>query len=381
MKKVKTVRKVLIVFTDPHLSYSPTTLNLYDSLKETFDVTILAFAPNPNYSSHRILDKKVKYINAPVINQGVPLLKRLGREVSKTLHTKNSSAKTLLNQNAKELIREVREFNGEIIAVDFFALWCAQQAGKEAHLVSLEIQDYDPYRNACNLKQVKSVIIQSIERYNFLFPEINLKHFFVQNAPVFIDSDLKIEIREPKKLIFCGSAVPWFGIISCLEFISDYPEFTLTVKGAVPVFVRKVINESFGALLHNGSLILDETYLGVRELNDFLSDFYIGFVFYDIYRYDNMNSFNYLTAPSGKLFQYYNAGLPVVANNLSGLKSVAEFKAGILLDSLGSKTIAKAIGQIKEDYELYALGAHKAAAHFDFKKSVAPFLNFLETQV
>src|SRR5690606_7552230 len=103
---------------------------------------------------------------------------------------------------------------------------------------------------------------------------------------------------------FCGSAMPGFGLYNCIEFIADYPEYSLTVKGSIPPVVRNVIENHFQNLLESGRLILDDRYLEEKELTKYVSGFRIGFVFYDFYRFEYINKFNYHTAPSGKLFQY-----------------------------------------------------------------------------
>lgn len=373
------MEKVLIVFTDVHLAYSPSTLNLYDALGKAFDTEILAFEPDADYSSQRIEDKKIQYLVRPAENSsiGTPLVKRLVNEIKKSISPVTQGQSTLLTHKARILIEKIKEFDGQIIAVDFFALWCVQHSGKKAHLFSLEIIENDLYRNDCDLSSIQSVIIQTPERYNYLFPKGNHKVFYIQNAPNYLETSLNIEARNPRSLVFCGSAIPWFGFISCLEFIIDFPQYTLTVKGAVPSFVKKVIDESYSSLINEKRLILDETYLNAEELNAYLTNFYVGFVFYDMARFEYINKFNYKTAPSGKLFQLYNAGVPVVASNLPGLSSAKEYNAGVLINSLGSGEIAKAIGQISAEYEYFAKGAKNASAVFDFGKGSDKFVQFL----
>ena len=302
-------------------------------------------------------------------------------KISKTLNPEDPTLKTLLTAQAKCLIEKIKEFNGEIIAVDFFALWCVQYAGKEAHLLSLEISDHDSYRENCNLSQIKSVLIQTNERYNYLFKGLALKTFIVQNAPKSIDSELHVSSRKKNQLIYCGSAVPWFGIFSCIEFIKDFPGYTLTVKGAIPPKIRKIIDDSFESLVTSNQLILNEQYLEPEELNEFLKEFYLGFVFYDFYRFEFINSFNYKTAPSGKLFQYYNAGLPVVGNNIVGLNSIEQYNAGVLINSLGSQSIKHAIEKIDNNYLSYVKGAKLASKDFDFHTSIEPFIEFIDEKL
>lgn len=369
--------KVLIVFTDAHLAYSPSTLNLYNSLKERCDVQIVAFEPDHSYSSQKVDDSNVIYLeNPPIFEDGIPLTKRLYTEIRKSI--KPITNADLLTAKARILIEYIKQFDGVLIAIDFFALWCIQQAGKSAHVFSLEIFEKDKYKNACVVTKIESVITQSQDRYDFLFPKHNVPVFYVQNSPYYIAIDeSSYEKREKKKLVFCGSAMPFFGIFSCLEFISDHPEYSLTVKGAVPSFVQKVIQEHFAYLITEKRLIIDSAYLGPEALNVFLDHYYIGFVFYDLYRFEFVNSFNYKTVPSGKLSQYYNAGVPVIANNLKGLKSIKDYHAGVLIDNLSSKNILEAINQIESNYTYYAKGAKQASVDFDYKKGITPFIDFL----
>ena len=366
----------MIVFPDPQLSYSPSTLNLYDTLSETFKVTILSFEPDSTYSEHRILNRNIKYLPLPK-EKLIPLEQRILKEVQKTFFQNKYEEDSFETEKAKAFIHEIRNFKGDIIAIDFFALWCAQKAGRHAHLLSLEIPEHDVYKLKCNLQNIKSVIIQSKERYNYLFGELNLKTFFIQNAPIYQNRELTFDKRKNTDLIYCGSVMPWFGVISCIEFIEDYPDYNLTLKGAVPPFVKKIIQESFGDLLTQRRLIIDEEYLDANELCDFLKRYYTGIVFYDTYRFDFMNKFNYKTAPSGKLFQYYNAGLPVIGNNLTGLLSIEEFNAGVIINSLSSQSIKKAVDKIETCYNLFANAAKNASLHFDFGKNIKPFISFL----
>ena len=63
---------------------------------------------------------------------------------------------------------------------------------------------------------------------------------------------------------------------------------------------------------------LPVTWLAAPEYIKYVSNFRIGFCFYDW----NLikNDFNYQTAPSGKLFVYLSAGLPVIVCNIPGFK-------------------------------------------------------------
>lgn len=367
------MKKILIIYPDPFLSYSPTTLNLHDSLAAGAGVSILTFEPDPKYSSHRITDRNVNYIPVP---PAAGLIKRLARKVAVKTGIKDSTD-LLRTPKAEVLIKSIKQFDGEIIAVDFFALWCAQKAGKKAHFLSLEIYQQDKYKDACDPNAIKSVIIQSDERYNYLFGHRQLKKFLVPNAPAYIDEPVQMARREKKNLIFCGSAIPGFGIFSCIEFINDFPEYTLSVKGAVPQKIKEQIENNFSSLLKTGRLILNDQYMEPAALNRYVGDFRIGFVFYDFYRFENIDTFNYKTAPSGKLFQYYNAGIPVIGNNVPGLSSITQYKTGIQISTMGSLAIKRAIDEIESNYEGFAMNSKKASENFDFNRNVGPFVDFL----
>ena len=374
---INKVHNILILFPDPHLSYSPSTLNLYDSLDKYFNVTIITFSPLESYSNQRVLNRNVEYLT--FINQtAIPLIYRLTTELKKTFFSTSRSLDPMLTEKAKVLIERIKKFTGTIIAVDFFSLWCVQQAGKSAHFFSLEIPENDSYRNACDHRRILSVVIQTNDRYEYLFGKEKIPTFIVQNAPVYIDHEINLEKRINSKLVFCGSAIPEFGIYSCLEFLIDHREFQLTVKGTIPTSVKNSIKENFEYLIIEKRLLLIEEYFNPKELNDFLKDFYIGFVFYDTYRFNYINTFNFKTAPSGKLFQYFNAGVPVVVNNILGLNAVEEFGAGIMINNLSTKSIKNAITDISSNYVQFAKAAKNASLHFDFSKSIEPYILFLK---
>jgi hypothetical protein len=371
------MKRVLIIYPDPFLSYSPTTLNLYKELSLSFDAQVLTFEPDSNFSSNKIQNDHFKYLPTPKNDFQILFRKALNMGLNRLL--KKSSQNYLFTPKAKALIAEIRQFEGEIVAVDFFALWCVQKANRSAHFLSLEIPDEDSYKENCiSDGLVKSVIIQTDERFRYLFGDKKIPKFLVQNSPPYIHSRVDISTREQTKLLFCGSALPAFGLFSCIEFLRDYSEYSLTLKGAIPISTRKILEKYFGDLIRESRLILDDEYLSAENLNNYVSQFRIGFVFYDFYRFDFINRFNYHTAPSGKLFQYYNAGIPVIGSNISGLSSVKELGAGILIDSMSSLSIKKSIDSIEENYLNFAKSSKEASKSYDFKANIQEFIRFLK---
>lgn len=376
------MKEVLIIFPDPQLPYSPTTLNLFYELKKDFKVTILTPEPEEFYTLQKVDDPGVIYFenkgeehNSPsLLKRGINKLKRWYKPLTQEEIRRNS----LMSGKAKKIIDYVSDFEGEIIAVDFFALWCVQQAGKKAHLISFELLEYDPYKDDCDFSVIKTVIIQSQERYDYLFHQIRPKCFFIQNSPPYLNFSPSINTRKQKDLVFCGSAMPWFGIVTCLDFIKDYPEYTLTIRGAIPKVTHRTIELFYDDLVKEGRLIINNDYLDATSLTEYISQFRIGFAFYDFYRFENVRSFNYYTAPSGKVFQYLNSGVPIISNKLPGFDFIEQKGAGVLIPYLTSNAIKKAIGKIESDYISIAENAKKCSKDLDFIKNAVPFINHLK---
>jgi glycosyltransferase involved in cell wall biosynthesis len=264
----------------------------------------------------------------------------------------------------------------EIIAVDLRALAIVQHSLPQVPvtLVSLEIPEPGERKEQVVEQRISRVIIQSQARLERLFNGAKPKAFFVQNAPTF--RTFALETSNRKGLVFCGTALEGFGILSCLKFLSVNPEYHLTVKGAVPPQIQQYLKVIFPELLSEERLKIDTSYLEMDALVEFLKAFRIGFCFYDT-RFEFYDRFNYHTAPSGKMFTYLASGVPVICNNLPGLRVVEEFGAGVLIEDLDAGSILSAIQKIEANYDYYAQNCLKAAAHFSFEESLQPFIDEL----
>ncbi len=376
------MKSVLIVFTDPHLPYAPTIINLFNELKKHVRVTIITPEPDKVYSLQKIDDPDIIYLenNNSMMNKWSRVKRLINRVSAKILPPNPTQVINRYLQNAKSLaiVKKISQFEGEIIAVDFLALWCAEQAGKSAHLVSLEIHTNDSYRDNCSFNKIKSVLIQSEERYRYLFKDLKLEKFIVQNAPSYLKFQPDSISRKKSDLIYCGSAVPGFGIFSCLDFLQDYPEYTLTIKGAVPPATKEAIDMFYSKLYKENRLVIDDSYMDTDTLTHYISTFRAGFVFYDFYRFEQLRTFNYYTAPSGKMFQYLNSGVPVIGNRLSGLEMIESSNAGVLIPYLSSLQIKIALDKIESSYLNIAENAKKVSENFDFTSNIQSFISFIK---
>jgi glycosyltransferase involved in cell wall biosynthesis len=364
-------KKILIFFPEGNLPYSPTTINLYDQLSKFHRVEIFA-SPHAPFN----LGRQIKYLN------GITLGTRVLFVVLRFLNDcKVSNISRHFNLSGFSIYRQLKKHIGrnsydEVIAVDFFATRMALLLHQKVHLLSLEITNLT-HLDKIDPLRLRSVIIQREERYNYLF-KVKIPHvFYVQNAPVFNSDVSKILAtpRQKRDLVYSGYASKGFGIYACLNFIREYPDYALHVKGAMESDFMDNIIIHYDKLHHESRVVLDTAYLDEDKIVEYLSQFRIGFCFYD-FRLAQIDNFNYLSAPAGKLFKYFAAGVPVIGINILGLDSVRRFECGILIDDLSPLSIKKAIDLIEANYDSYTRNALKAAEAYSFDKMLKPFLEF-----
>jgi len=373
-------KRVAIVFPGVHLAYSPTTLGIYDSLKKHgVVVAILTVTQHPTFA--RDVGRNVVMVDQKPMRLGRlrNLAYRIKRRAARLAGTKAAWLDRSLGDYFQFLMfdKALRRFApDEIIAVDLLALAIVQHSLPQVpvNFVSLEIPEPGEQKEQVVEQRISRLIIQSQARLEYLFNGAKPKTFFVQNAPTFRPFALQTSNRMG--LVFCGTAWEGFGIFSCLKFLSVNPKYHLTVKGAVYPYIQQYIKVIFPELLSEERLKIDTNYLEMDALIEFLKAFRIGFCFYDT-RFDFFDRFNYHTVPSGKMFTYLASGVPVICNNLPGLRIVEEFGAGVLIEDLDAGSILSAIQKIETNYDYYAQNCLKAAAHFSFEESLQPFIDEL----
>jgi len=370
-------KKVTILFNGAHLAYSPTVIGLYDLLSKHFDVTILAESPGA-FGNKPLTNRNVVYKKSltrknllrfyrrlfdlrAVFDDKIATLKKMGISTD-MIYDFNSVRKYLAASNP--------DF---IVAVDYRNILYAQVLDKRVEFLSLEIVPNDNFYNNCDFSNINSVIIQTRERYEHLFKNKEFKIFYVQNAPVYSEYP---DNPNRKDLVYCGTAWNPFGFYHCLEFLRGFSEYTLNVKGALLNEDKLKVETEYQDLIVSNRLIVDSEYLDDSKVVDYLRQFKVGFCFYN-FELEWINSFNYHSAPSGKMFKYLAAGVPVVGQDILGLKPIKEFDCGVLIKDLEPASIKKAIEKIEERFDYYSQNCLKAAAHYSFDKTTKPFVDYL----
>jgi len=372
------VKTVTILFSDIHLSYSPTVIGLYDLLSELFEVRIVAKSPR-SFDNKPVTGRNVVYLP----DRRSLIRKIVNRSRFAFLAVRKKEFRKLKRKGTHYSVLEEYDFicdlvsHGDtdiVIAVDFKNLFFAQLMGRNVEFLSLEIKADDPFYESCDFENINSVIIQTVERYKHLFNGAKFKTFYIQNAPNFRPSSIELERRG---LVYCGTAWDAFGFYHILEFLRCSSSDTLTVKGAILDEDRRRIDSEYVDLIAAGRLMIEDDYLDDTEVVEYLRKVRVGFCFYN-FEIDRINTFNYLSAPSGKMFKYFAAGVPVVAQDTIGMKPIKEFDCGVLINDLRPETIKAAVEMIEKDFDRYSQNCLEAAEHYSLDKAAKPFIEYLQ---
>jgi glycosyltransferase involved in cell wall biosynthesis len=168
----------------------------------------------------------------------------------------------------------------------------------------------------------------------------------------------ELEIHEDKTiLLYQGVIIGGRGFKPTLEAMKLLPEVCLVVLGDGE---RKSEYEQFAKELGLADRIYFMGTIAQEELINYTAGGDLG-----ICLIENI-SVSYYHALPNKLFEYINAGLPVISSNLPQMKKIVEnFDAGIIVDDLSAESIASSIKKLinekglREKYSLNCLKASK----------------------
>jgi glycosyltransferase involved in cell wall biosynthesis len=365
-------KKIGIVFLDDHLAFSPTTLNLQRVLAQEFITNIITF-PSVNFN-----DLNYQFV---VCLRSNNFLFRVFNFLLHYFFQVNSYTRRLfLWRKMLLFIHIVLNRYHHLVVVDLKALWYMKGIRKKnVHLLSLELTDDKClfYKDKVDISNVKSILIQSMERLSFLAGDSYKGNvFIVPNSPLH-NTEVTIPERNKNDLLFVGSTYKHFGIYRCLDFLSAYGNYTLTIQGNITGDLTELLKTKYKKIVDEGRVVINSAYFEKTEdLVSFANRFRIGICFYDAL-YEEVNCFNFTSAPSGKMFTYFAAGVPVIGSGQPGLSIISSYRAGIQIDNLDTSFIKAAIDKIEENYSDYTQNCRLASADFDFQKSVKKFAAIL----
>jgi len=141
------------------------------------------------------------------------------------------------------------------------------------------------------------------------------------------------------------------SILDNLYFKKDYIKYVFHGWASTPELEKKILHT---AIQHSDNFIFSQNFLPQSEYRKLLERAHIGLAFY------NPNSINtrYLGAGSGKLFEYWRHGIPVICHKNTGMEYLVEGKqAGLCIKINEFKS---AIDEVISKYEKYSMNAFKA---------------------
>jgi glycosyltransferase involved in cell wall biosynthesis len=357
-------KSVLIVFPDEWLQYSPSLLNLYNCCKEEYYTKII-------YINHKKFDNTGLVDNYKSIRV---------RKFPAYVWRKTFGYKLYKVFKLFWCLFLVKLFDRRydiVIAIDSSGYVPTKLFFPKTIFFSLELKKDNFYKISRKLG-IDRLIIQSKERKDFLVGENpDIEVFYIQNAPILKKQGITLKEKTDKRILFLGNIDFGYAIdqfIDCIKELDD--SYTLTLKGIRNENFFNLLNQKYADLIHSGKLIFDFNYTEQSKIIEYVSQFYIGIVGYDleVVKHD----FNQFSAPSGKLFNYYAAGIPVMATDIIGLRSVKDYNAGVLIDTFSADKIKDAVNVIEKNYQQFSANCLVAAEAFDFKKAFDAFIKAVD---
>jgi glycosyltransferase involved in cell wall biosynthesis len=244
-------------------------------------------------------------------------------------------------------------------------------------LLSLEVER-NVWSAIAKALRVPKLLIQSQARKEYLLgSDHKSKYWILPNSPI-ISPDMKQELRkQSKRIIYFGNICKKHGVEFCIDALRIMEDnIRLTLHGIITENYLEYLSQKYSDLIDGGKLDITSRYIEQNHIHSYFEAFDIGLCLYDIGK-DRLSDFNYLSCPSGKIYDYFAAGLPVIGSNILGLQDIKVFNAGVLIDDYQPETIVWAINKIYESYNCYSEASYKAGRHFDFKKYFLPILKDL----
>ncbi len=362
------IKKILIIFPDNHILYSPTILNIINDLENYYFIHLLI--PNRKKLNNTSLNNTSIYQYS---NNIFEVIEKLMLKIDGFINL-FINKRILYSLYKILIIRIYITLNKDIKLTNYHAVICIDNIGffagliksKKIHYISLEF-----YKNDLldiflkkNMVSIKTLVIQNMERKNIFFKEYNGKVFFIPNSPIYTC----IEKNEKcvNTVIYSGSFIEKFGKNKIIQFANKYNEFKIYIIG--PNKIEKNNNEN---------IIFKNKYIQNKDLNNYLAKFEIGLALYDFDVMKKEEKEHFFILSSGKVHNYMNARVPVIATRCSGLEFIEVYNSGILLENTDPRDIYLAILKIKKNYNIYQNGCKEAAKKYDFKAYSKKYLRFI----
>lgn len=349
------INKSIIIFPDPWLAFSPSILNFIQLLEERgSDYQVIAF---DNSSFDTLILRKNP--NITLINLDLRVYK---------IFEKLKLIKLLKFILLAVKFKDSAYQDARVIGVDSVGYCVARLFSPGSIYFSLEVER-DFFLRAAKKIGITNLIIQSKERAEYLLNgNYSGRIHLLPNSPIISKPAISHSVSKdhPVRIIFVGNIIEAHGVEICIDaIISSSRRCKLILNGPITEKYRSHLKLKYSDNLGKEIFIMSE-YILQKDMTEFLSQFDIGIVFYD-WNLIGEGNFNYLSCPSGKLFNYFAAGLPIIGSDILGLQSVKDFDAGLLIKRLTSAELSNCIEKIYSRYDEYSENSKRASKYYDFR--------------
>ena len=342
----------LIVFPDYWIRFSPSTINFIKMLKE-------------NNQCFTVLYFTVKSMESKSLGEGfVPIYmnEKLYKILSR-VKCINLYKTIILFLQIFRVKRRLR-FD-KFVGFDLIGYTSLRMNFVPSIFYSLELPNYFFANFLRYFLNPTLVVSQNLERKDYLFRS-KIPKIILPNSPILFKKDFTTKLYSGK-LIYFGNLISNHGIEQCIESLYLCSTNSLTIKTFISFNEEyyNFISHKYHDLIISNRLIFDFDYIDQDNVQEYLSNFDIGFV---LLNSNLLGNPNYDTIPSGKLYNYFSAGLPVIGSQFNGLKDIDSFEAGIILKSNDPESINLALERIRDLYRTYSENSYLASIQFDYRK-------------
>lgn len=243
-----------------------------------------------------------------------------------------------------------------------------------------ELYEKSPiYLKALNkvIHNAAAVVLPEYNRASLYQVWFSLKErpFVLPNIPAFLpDADelegLELKYSDQLEPIKGKTIILYQGHIGGGR---DLSSFAQAVQELGEGYVLLLVGKDYGVLKDLRKLcdrICHIDFLPAPDYLLFTRQAHVG-----ILSYDPTSENNVFCAPN-KLFEYASYGVPMIGNDIPGLKYMIEpYKAGIIVDESRVDSIKKAIVEVEKNKEEYRKRSRKLYDSFDNKATVSQILN------
>lgn len=363
---------------------------------------------------HIIYIHKEEVHKRPPVLSVLTHLSALGQDIDLITCGINESVKTVLNNNninvyilpyckAKHKLGKLKEYY--LFRRDAYrlirtlyqknsVLWIEAGAtivslGKKINLFRhiLQIQELHESEKT-TLRSIKNVINSAhavfIPEYNRcvlyqVWFQLKKRPILLPNIPAYIPSLSDLKSYELKysnliKQIQGNKLIIYQGYIGTDRPLDNY---IFAIKKLGKPYQLLLVGKDCGKLADYKKILPDLIHIPFVPSPEYL--FFTKLSYIGIVSYDPLILNNAYCAPN-KIFEYANYGLPMLGNDIPGLKYMIEsYQSGKIVDDENINNIVEAIRQIDDNYLDYSINAFSMLKSFDNKSVIKSVLDKIES--